>query len=527
MSVEESYIKKHFKETEKLLRQVPSKEIALWILNRGYFPEKYVLPPSFSVSDFKLNDSPYKKNLKELARRQLIKISYPKTILTSRVFGIQDPRNYHDIVFYLEKEWQSIVDHLFHENIQIYSYSFPIPITKNKSKTLSNLRSGRMIYEWLEMAENDLILDSGNYQFIVRTDITNFYSSIYTHSIAWALHGRDEALKDKKCEYIGSKIDKLFQYSNDGRTNGIPTGSILSDLIAEIVLASIDRKISATLNQNKNKIDFLAVRFKDDYRFLCQSEYDAQQILKVVSNELSGYNLSINENKTFVQKLPDGLYRKHNRQYFPHRLKRTKKIFFSVFEHTLLIALDIHRANPGTSILEKFISELFVKRKINGNVEKKLKLVFSTSKEKRYKQVKKVIVLLFLVKRESEKLLCNILSVSEQLYIDHNQEYPDLKEYLKRTIESEIKIASDSGSVFSIVWLVFFSRYIKLGIKSFNPIVCNKEIQNNQFYKSIVNSQQFFFKDSSINLFRKPKDCRDMTLANYLDIFDRTREESN
>ncbi len=54
-----------------------------------------------------------------------------------------------------------------------------------------------MIYQWLQMAEKDLILDCIHYQFIARTDITNFYSSVYTHSIAWALHGKEDARKDQ------------------------------------------------------------------------------------------------------------------------------------------------------------------------------------------------------------------------------------------------------------------------------------------------------------------------------------------
>ena len=519
MVIEKSYVEKHFRETEKFLRKIPSKDIAWWILNKGYFPEQYVLPPSFQVSEFKLQDKPYYKDLLNLTRRKLIQISYPKTILTSRIFSIQHPCNYHDIVFYLEKYWDTIVDNLFHKNLKIYSYSFPIPIARNQTKSLSNIRSGRMIYQWLQMAEKDLIVHAGNYQFIAHTDITNFYNSIYTHSIAWALHGREKALQDKQCKYVGNKIDKLFQYSNDGRTNGIPTGSILSDLVAEILLTSIDREVSENLN--KQKLYFLAVRFKDDYRFLCQSEEDAQKILKVVANRLSAYNLSINEHKTYTKKLPDGLYRSHDRQYFPYRLREEQKISFRVFEHTLLIALDIHRKNPGTSILEKFVSELFTKT--NGN--KTLKLVFYSSKDKKNQEIKKVISLLFLVKRESEKLLCHVLSVSQQLYITYRQEYPDLKKYLKSTIENEIKNASERGSVFEIVWLIFFSRYAGLGIQNFNSLVNNQDINENKFYKSILTSQQKVFNDSRIKMFCKPKDCSKITLAKYLDIFDRNIED--
>ncbi|MEL7409782.1 MAG: RNA-directed DNA polymerase, partial [Cyanobacteria bacterium J06558_2] len=349
---DDTYVVNHFKETKELLEAIPSKDIANWILSQGYFAEQYILPPSFQVSNFTLQAKPY-KNLNKLTRKQLISLSHPKTNFSSRIFSIQHPHYYHDIVFYLEQNWDKVIEHLFSEKNKIYSYSFPISLTKkNRNKAgLSNLRMGRMIYEWLTMAEKDLILDAGHYQFIARTDITNFYASVYTHSIAWALHGREEALADRKLSFFGNKIDKLIQYANDGRTNGIPIGSVLSDLIAEIILSKIDINTSKELEQ----IKFLAVRFKDDYRILCNSESEANQILNILGKNLSKYNLSINESKTSIQKLPDGLYRKHDREYFPHSLKN-KRITFKCFNHTLLIALDIHRKYPGTSILEKFIS---------------------------------------------------------------------------------------------------------------------------------------------------------------------------
>jgi hypothetical protein len=518
---EDNYVFNHFKETKELVEAIPSQDMANWILNHGYFPEQDILPPSFEVSNFTLQTEPYKK-LNKLNKQKLVKISHPKTKHSSKIFGIQHPYYYHDIVFYLEENWDDIIEHLFNEKNQIYSYSFPIALTK-KSRSepeLSNLRTGRMIYEWVAMAERDLVLDASHYQFIARTDITNFYPSIYTHSIAWALHGRDKALADHEFNLFGNKIDKLIQYANNGRTNGIPIGSVLSDLIAEIILAKIDTNTSEELKGT----NFLAVRFKDDYRLLCNSEADAEKILKTLGKNLSTYNLSINESKTSIQKLPDGLYRKHDREYFPHSLKNPKEITFKCFEHTLLIVLDIHRKYPGTNILEKFISECFVKSK--SKKQKDLKIVFSKNKQRQLREIKQVITLLFLVKRESEKLLCHVLSICERLYKDNNE----LKPYIKSTIENEVFRASNKGSVFEIIWLIFFSRYLGLGInkEQINELVqgLDADLKENQFYKSILESKQEIFREleNGIELFKAPrhfKNNTEFTLSKYLDIFDR------
>ncbi len=171
-------IEKHFRKTAELVRKIDKRIIAEWLLNEGYFPEQYILPPSFKVTDFKLQSKPYYENLNKLARRKLVTVSYPKSHTTSRVFGIQHPFNYHDIVYYLMQDWKTIVNHLFHEELKIFSYSFPIPVNAKSIGKLGNLRSGRMIYEWIEMAEKDMVVEAHKYNYIIRTDITNFYNSI-------------------------------------------------------------------------------------------------------------------------------------------------------------------------------------------------------------------------------------------------------------------------------------------------------------------------------------------------------------
>lgn len=503
-------VEKHFIKTARLVKALDKDEIANWLLNNGYYPEQYVLPPSFTVSDFKLKKRAYFKDLKDPPRGNLETISYPKSLLTSRVFGIQHPFNYHDIVFYILDDWDNILEHLFDEDLKIFSYSFPIPVNAKETGKLSTLRSGRMIYEWIEMAEKDMVAEAHKFNFIIRSDITNFYNSVYTHSIGWAIHGREVAFADKELKLTGNKIDKLVQYANDGRTNGIPVGSALSDLIAEIVLTSIDVQVSKKLKG----IDFIGSRFKDDYRILCNSEKDAKAILKILSDELISFNLLINENKTKVLTLPDGLYRQHDREYHQYSLRDKNEIQFKTFELTLLKSLDIHKAFPGTSILEKFLSELF-----DNNNE--LKIKFSNDTNSRKKQILKTMSLLMLLKRESEKTLCHVLAICEELYSNYWSKI--LKEQLKELIESEIIKAAEKKSTFELVWLVFFSKYLGLGITNWTTLI-DKELLSNRFLKSIVMSEQKFFNDTKINLFSKPKDCKTMTLAKRLAVFDRTNE---
>ncbi len=324
------------------------------------------------------------------------------------------------------------------------------------------------------------------------------------------MHGREKSLADKEYKLTGSKVDRLIQYANDARTNGIPVGSALSDLIAEIILASVDRKVSSKLKS----VDFIGCRFKDDYRILCNSEYDAKKILKVLSDELVEFNLLINENKTKILTLPDGLYRQHDREYQIYSMKDKEVIPFKTFEYTLLKALDIHKAYPGTSILEKFFSELY-------DNNSKLKIQFSTSSKERNKQILKAMSLLMIIKRESEKTLCHVLAICEEIYTKYKSS--TLKEQLKNLIESEIIKASRKKSTFELIWLVFFSRYLSLEIKNFSKLI-DKDLMETEFLRSLISNKQKFFNDSKQKLFLKPEDCKTKTLSKRLAIFDRKKD---
>ena len=502
----------HYKETCSLLKAIDKNKIATWLLEEGYFPEQNILPPSFKVDNFLLKNDPYIQDLKDQPRRNLGCVSYPKSLLISRVYGIQHPYNYHDIVYWLIKDWAAIIDHIFNNDNLIYTYSMPIPVNANCKGELSPLRSGRLIYEWIEMAERDLVAEAHRFKVLIRTDVTNFYNSVYTHSIAWALHGRDIAFSDKNFKLIGNKIDKLVQYANDGRTNGIPVGSAVSDLIAEILLAKIDQNVSLKLK--KKNITFLGTRFKDDYRILANTEEEAKKILRVLSEELHKFNLLISENKTKILCLPEGLFRHHNREYFPYSLRKGKRIPFKSFEFTLLKVLDIHKAYPGTSIIEKFLSELFDK-KYN------LKLYFSNNLKVRKKQILKTFSLLFLLKRESEKILCYVMAIIEDIYLMDNGKY-NLKKYLREILELEIKKASEKKSVFEIIWYIFFSRYLQLGV-TFSTLI-DPALKENLLLQSMIISRQKIFSDSGIKLFKKPKDCHDIKLAKQLAVFNRSKE---
>jgi hypothetical protein len=140
-----------------------------------------------------------------------------------------------------------------------------------------------MIYEFVGMIDNDLASVAYRYTHIVKADVKSFYPSIYTHSIAWAIHGKRRIRKGQNFynySLVGNRLDKLFQNANDGCTNGIPIGPVVSDLIAELVASGVDRLLSKKIAESDIQCE--VIRFKDDYRILTKSESDAKTTIKLL-----------------------------------------------------------------------------------------------------------------------------------------------------------------------------------------------------------------------------------------------------
>ena len=125
-------------------------------------------------------------------------------------------------------------------------------------------------------------------------DISNFYNSIYTHSISWDLI-HDEHKK------IFDNLDYLNRSLNKNETKGIITGPYTSSLFAEIILSKVDKQI---MKYCKEK-DISYIRFCDDYDFYSDSKEELENGLRLkISETLSNYKLDLNLHKMVLEEFP-------------------------------------------------------------------------------------------------------------------------------------------------------------------------------------------------------------------------------
>lgn len=139
------------------------------------------------------------------------------------------------------------------------------------------------------------MLDS---RYFLRTDIGQFYPSLYTHSIPWALHGKTYA-KAHMNQTVGDEIDKAIRDQQSGQTVGVPIGPDTSLVVAEVVLTAVDRRL-APLQTN-------GFRYVDDYEFGFRSLSAAESALSDVQAALAEYELALNPRKTKVVEGPVSL----------------------------------------------------------------------------------------------------------------------------------------------------------------------------------------------------------------------------
>ncbi|MFB1083077.1 RNA-directed DNA polymerase [Jeotgalibacillus sp. JSM ZJ347] len=143
------------------------------------------------------------------------------------------------------------------------------------------------------------------YDNFMKLDIQNYFDSIYTHSIEWALAGDKYSIKtgslNTNTDDFLKAIDLICQQINYKETNGIIIGPEFSRIISEILLTRIDLNIfrdlfDVGLKYNK---DYIIYRYIDDYFIFFNnvSDMNDDKIKGIISNRLKEYKLSLNDNK--------------------------------------------------------------------------------------------------------------------------------------------------------------------------------------------------------------------------------------
>lgn len=248
--------------------------------------------------------------------------------------------------------WKEIKDRfsaLSVPNIEVAS------IPKVKGDT-DKSHSSASTSSWWENVEQRSIELALSYRYMFVTDISNCYDTIYTHTIAWALMGKDKA-KEKRDKHglLGNMIDHYMQGMQYGQTNGIPQGSVLSDFIAEMILAYADKELDEKLKTEKIT-NYHIIRYRDDYRIFCNSKEEIERIAFILQVVLAELNFQLNAKKTFLtEEVINESIKPDKKVYISGGplYRKTQKRIYSTMSNLQQEALFIHQfskkyPNSGT-----------------------------------------------------------------------------------------------------------------------------------------------------------------------------------
>lgn len=200
-----------------------------------------------------------------------------------------------------ESNWNEIKDRFeyFKNNSSIEVLSIPLFTEEEENNTWEQIK------EWWEEVELKSISLWLEYKYLASTDISNCYPSFYTHSIAWALHGRETVkslmndTKEKR-KLLWDKLDLCIQNQNHSQTNWIPQWSMVMDLIAEIILWYWDTLIQEEIASLDIWNDYKILRYRDDYKVFTNNKEKADLIIQSISKALNKLWLKLSKNKTFT-----------------------------------------------------------------------------------------------------------------------------------------------------------------------------------------------------------------------------------
>lgn len=156
-----------------------------------------------------------------------------------------------------------------------------------------------MMYKFFN--SGDYLRLEQKYSHLLTMDIASCFYHIYTHTISWAIKGKEEAKELVNKATFENNFDRLMQHTNYNETNGIIVGPEISRIFAEIILQRIDINVLNRLKQGTRPLrlgrDYEVRRYVDDHYIYAHSEEVLRVILDIYRKEFENYKLYVNESK--------------------------------------------------------------------------------------------------------------------------------------------------------------------------------------------------------------------------------------
>ncbi|MFD4121152.1 antiviral reverse transcriptase Drt4 [Alcaligenes faecalis] len=273
---------------------IPAAFVYESLLGHNYLPtqrrKKEELPPLFSSVTFTptaaaplLTMTPANK-----ARGfDLVEYRATKFNAVARTYAIPHPIAYAQLAKCIADNWREI------EPYQLSNVSMIRP---------RQHADGRLIimdYENFSARASRMRNLAFNQRYVAKADIASCFPSVYTHAIPWAIVGKAAAKLSTKGGWHND-LDFHARRCVRDETQGIPIGPGTSNIIAEILLSTIDQKLALEFKYFRRNRKNGMSRFIDDYSLYCDSFDTAERFIRRLDEELNALRLRLNPKKTAI-----------------------------------------------------------------------------------------------------------------------------------------------------------------------------------------------------------------------------------
>lgn len=273
-----------------------------------------------------------------------------------RVLSLSNPFLYYLLAREIctPEHWAAILDDfkVFGSAPHIQAVGIPvIPADKE------DFHKATTILNWWNRFEQMAVKLSLDYRYMFATDITNCYGTIELQTVEKALSRKGTASEvDVKTDIV-----RILTMLRQGRNIGLPQGSALYDIIAEIVLGYADMLLHEALVRKGITEGYEILRYRDDYRIFANNKDLLENISYTLQHVLESLNLRLNSAKTRISSsiITDSVKRDKLAYIYNTPIYNNKKqCDFDGIQKQLLFILQFGRQYPNCGQMRMLLSKL-------------------------------------------------------------------------------------------------------------------------------------------------------------------------
>lgn len=324
-------------------------------------PEYLDFDPVLTFAREHIADTPIDKCVKDVTPEDMAEANYDIMLnkdgkYAVRVLSLSNPFLYYMLAREIctPEHWAAILDDfkVFGSAPHIQAVGIPvIPADKE------DFHKATTILNWWDRFEQMAVKLSLDYRYMFVTDITNCYGTIELQTVEKALSRKGTASEvDVKTDIV-----RILTMLRQGRNIGLPQGSALYDIIAEIVLGYADMLLHEALERDGITEGYEILRYRDDYKVFADNKDLLERISYKLQHVLEGLNLRLNSAKTRISDSiitdsikPDKLAYIYNTPIYNNK----KCCDFDGIQKQLLFILQFGRQYPNCGQMRMLLSKL-------------------------------------------------------------------------------------------------------------------------------------------------------------------------